>query len=145
MKKTTSSTRTRGPSRPTPPARPPRRSRAAAAVADAVARAATVDAVEPAADPAPAAAAPTVSIHADTAKPAAERMRKPAAPRRVRQACRLSEDEYARLGALKKRAGALARPMKRGELLRAGLHVLLRMPDDELFRALDALPAAPAD
>lgn len=142
MKKTTTSTRSRAPARPTPSARPPRRSRAATAVADAVARAATVDAVEPVADPAPA---PAMSIEADTEKSAGERARKPAVPRRVRQACRLSEDEYARLGALKKRAGSLARPMKRGELLRAGLHVLLRMPDDELFRALDALPAAPAD
>lgn len=142
MKKTTTSTRTRGTARPTPAARPPSRSRAAAAVADAVARAASVDAVEPAADPAPA---PALSIPADNATPAAERTRKPATPRRVRQACRLSGDEYARLGALKKRAASLARPMKRGELLRAGLHVLLRMPDDELFRALDALPAAPAD
>lgn len=111
-----------------------RRTRTATAIAEAIE---TTVAVNPPNDTAPAASPP---IEAD-ATPAPERARKPAAPRRVRQACRLSEDEYARLGGLKKRAAGLARPMKRGELLRVGLHVLLRMPDDELFRTLDALPS----
>ena len=63
---------------------------------------------------------------------------------RVRQNCRLTTAEYAELTALKKRAAALARPMKRGRLLRAGLLAMQRMSDAQLFALLDALPE-PAD
>lgn len=63
----------------------------------------------------------------------------------VRQSCRLTEAEYTQLTALKKRAAGLARPVKRGRLLRAGLHSLLCMSDDELFSLLDALPADAGD
>lgn len=63
----------------------------------------------------------------------------------VRQSCRLTEAEYTQLTALKKRAAGLARPVKRGRLLRAGLHALLCMSDDELFSLLDALPADAGD
>lgn len=63
---------------------------------------------------------------------------------RVRQTCRLTAGEYAELTALKKRAAALARPAKRGELLRAGLYALRRMDDAQLFALLDSLPDAAA-
>lgn len=58
----------------------------------------------------------------------------------VRQACRLTPSEYEALSALKKRASRLARPTKRGRLLRAGLYALQRMSDDELFALLDSVP-----
>ena len=70
--------------------------------------------------------------------------KEPRDARRIRQGCRLTTDEYARLGGLKKRAASLDRPMKRGDLLRVGLHALLQMPDAELFAALDALQRPPA-
>lgn len=84
-------------------------------------------------------------------KPATEAPKLPAAPVKpaaladtrvpgVRQACKLTADEYAQLTALKKRASRVARPMKRGELLRAGLHALLAMDDAALFAALDRVP-----
>lgn len=55
----------------------------------------------------------------------------------VRQACKLTEAEYGALSRLKKRASTLGRPMKRGELLRAGLQLLAALDDASLFSALD--------
>ena len=60
-----------------------------------------------------------------------------AASRWVRQDCKLTEAEYGALSLLKKRAAALARPMKRGELLRVGLQMLAHLDDAALFEALD--------
>lgn len=62
--------------------------------------------------------------------------------RQVRQVCKLSEQEYGQLSVLKKRSRNLARPMKRGELLRVGLQLLAALDDAALFDALDraALP-----
>ena len=56
----------------------------------------------------------------------------------VRQACKMTEREYDALTRLKRRAGQLARPMRRSELLRAGVQALARLDDVELFEALDA-------
>lgn len=79
-------------------------------------------------------------VETPAATPAAER-----APERVqwvRQSCRLTTAEYAELSLLKKRAAALARPTKRGSLLRAGLYALRGMSDAQLFALLDRLPEA---
>lgn len=58
----------------------------------------------------------------------------------VRQPCKLTEAEYDTLSSLKKRASGLARPMKRGELLRVGLQMLAALDDAALFEALDRAP-----
>lgn len=101
----------------------------------------TQAAPKPATAPSKAADASPAALAVDVSAPA-----KPATRVRwVSQTCRMTQPEYEQLSALKKRAGALARPMKRGRLLRAGLHALLCMPDDELFALLDSLPADPGD
>jgi hypothetical protein len=68
------------------------------------------------------------------AKPSSTRVRW------VRQSCRLTTAEYGELTEVKKRASALARPTKRGGLLRAGLYALRGMSDAQLFALLDSLP-----
>lgn len=103
---------------PAAPTMPRRRGRAAAGTA------ATSHPAQPAATP-------------DGASPAVPVATAPAVDW-TEQRLRLTTAEAAHLRTLKKRAAALARPMKRGELLRLGLALLGRMPDAELFAALDA-------
>lgn len=105
----------------------------------------TVPAVMPQA-PEPMPAAPEPAAPAKAAKAAPDESRAPA-PRTqwVRQSCRLTTAEYGELSTLKKRAAALARPMKRGRLLRAGLHAMCGMSDAQLFALLDSMPQAEAD
>lgn len=94
-------------------------------------------------EPLPAAppAAPSAA-HESTAPAGPSAPSRAQAPRVhwVRQSCRLTTAEYGELSALKKRAAALARPMKRGRLLRAGLYALRGMSDAQLFALLDSLP-----
>lgn len=49
---------------------------------------------------------------------------------------KLADDEYARLTVLKQRLETLGRSVKRGELLRAGLLVLMALNDDQLKSAV---------
>ncbi len=63
----------------------------------------------------------------------ATRAKKPKpGPRRYK----LADDEYAQLTALKRRLETLGSSIKRSELLRAGLLVLVAMNDDQLKRAV---------
>lgn len=88
----------------------------------------------------PAATAPA------KAKPAAPAPALPAKevrakkPKLVRDSFTIPKDEYAVIEALKQRANALAQPVKKSELLRAGLKMLAGLSDAALRSALQAVP-----
>lgn len=72
-------------------------------------------------------------------KPAkAEKARK---PKLVRDSFTIPKLEYVVLEELKQRATGLARPVKKSELLRAGIKALAAMPDATFLKALDNVPA----
>ncbi|RZS52282.1 hypothetical protein [Sphaerotilus mobilis] len=58
----------------------------------------------------------------------------------VRDSYTMPEQEYAQLDALKRRALALGHPVKKSELLRAGVAALVAMADDVLLAAVQAVP-----
>ena len=62
-------------------------------------------------------------------------------PKLVRDSFTIPKDEYAVIEALKQRASALAQPVKKSELLRAGLKVLASLSDNTLRTALQAVPS----
>lgn len=59
----------------------------------------------------------------------------------VRDSFTIPKIEYAVLEALKLRAAALARPVKKSELLRAGVAALNAMSDKAFLSALNAVPS----
>ncbi len=72
------------------------------------------------------------------ASPKPEKVRK---PKLVRDSFTIPKLEYLVVDALKARAAKLAQPVKKSELLRAGLKALAAMPDAALKLALQAVPA----
>lgn len=62
-------------------------------------------------------------------------------PKLVRDSFTIPKDEYTVLDTLKDRATALAHPVKKSELLRAGLKVLTGLSDSALRSALQAVPS----
>ena len=62
-------------------------------------------------------------------------------PKLVRDSFTIPKDEYAVIEALKQRANALAQPVKKSELLRAGLKMLAGLSDAALRSALQAVPS----
>lgn len=58
----------------------------------------------------------------------------------VRDGFTIPKDEYAVLDELKRRATALLRPAKKGEILRAGIAALKAMDDDAFAAALSVIP-----
>ena len=62
-------------------------------------------------------------------------------PKLVRDSFTIPKDEYAAIETLKQRCAALAQPVKKSELLRAGLKVLASMPDASLRKAVQAVPS----
>lgn len=101
------------------------------------AKKAPVKAVGKKAPPAPKAATPKP---ATTVPPTVEKNAKPKKPKLVRDSFTIPKDEYAVIDSLKLRAAALAQPIKKSELLRAGLKVLAGMSDAALRDALKAVP-----
>ncbi|HEY4079357.1 MAG TPA: hypothetical protein VGM81_01565 [Burkholderiaceae bacterium] len=75
---------------------------------------------------------------APVAKPAATP--KPAKIKLVRDSFTMPSDEYAVLGELKQRALKSAHPVKKSELLRAGVKLLAGLGDTALMRALSNVP-----
>ena len=59
----------------------------------------------------------------------------------VRDSFTIPKVEYQILDTLKKRAALLERPVRKSELLRAGIAALDRMQADELLVALNAVPS----
>jgi hypothetical protein len=58
----------------------------------------------------------------------------------VRDSFTIPKDEFGVLGELKHRAGKLAMPIKKSELLRAGIKALTAMTDSAFLAALKAVP-----
>lgn len=84
---------------------------------------------------APAAPAKPVNVVAE-AKPA-----KAKKPKLVRDSFTIPKAEYAVLDELKLRAAKLAHPVKKSELLRAGIKALNGLSDAALLAALKAVPS----
>lgn len=62
-------------------------------------------------------------------------------PKMVRDSFTFPKAEYAVLDELKQRAVKLAQPIKKGELLRAGIKALTSMSDAAFLQAIKAVPA----
>jgi hypothetical protein len=83
------------------------------------------------------------------AKPAVKAVTKPKAakpvkdkkPKLVRDSFTIPKAEYSVLAELKQRAGKLGSPIKKSELLRAGIKALAAMADSAFVAALKAVPA----
>ncbi|WP_395055702.1 hypothetical protein [Polaromonas sp.] len=73
--------------------------------------------------------------------PRAEKPAKPKKPKLVRDSFTIPKAEYGVLEELKQRAAALAHPVKKSELLRAGIKALAAMPDAAFLTALNNVPA----
>lgn len=61
----------------------------------------------------------------------------------VRDSFTMPSEDYALIALLKSRAIDFKRPAKKSELLRAGLQVLMQLPDGSLQAALNALRTLP--
>jgi hypothetical protein len=75
------------------------------------------------------------------AKPKAEKLVKAKKPKLVRDSFTIPKAEYTVLDDLKQRAGKLASPVKKSELIRAGIKALAAMSDAAFLVALKAVPA----
>ncbi|MES2974563.1 MAG: hypothetical protein V4757_13195 [Pseudomonadota bacterium] len=83
--------------------------------------------------------APKAPVKAAPA-PKAEKPPKVKKPKQVRDSFTMPKPEYAVLDALKLRASKLASPVKKSELLRAGIKALAAMPDAGFLAAVKAVP-----
>jgi hypothetical protein len=91
------------------------------------------------AKPAPQVAAKAVAKAAP--KAAAVKAEKVKKPKLVRDSFTIPKAEYLVVDALKQRAAKLAQPVKKSELLRAGIKALAALSDTALKAALQAVPA----
>jgi hypothetical protein len=105
----------------------------AAASTAAKAKSAPASKVEPKA-PLKAAAKPS-------SKQVAVKQDKVKKPKMVRDSFTFPKDEYTVLDALKLRAAKLGNPVKKTELLRAGIKAIAAMPDAKFLAALQAVPS----
>ncbi|MEO7954410.1 MAG: hypothetical protein ABIR35_10030 [Polaromonas sp.] len=62
-------------------------------------------------------------------------------PKLVRDSFTIPKAEFLVIDALKQRANQLARPVKKSELLRAGIKVLASLSDSAYLAALEQVPA----
>ena len=89
--------------------------------------------------------APTQAITKPVASPAVhvivDKAVKAKKPKLVRDSFTIPKPEYTVLDDLKQRAGQLNSPVKKSELLRAGIKALAAMSDAALLVALRAVPA----
>lgn len=74
-------------------------------------------------------------------KPAASAAEKAKKPKMVRDSFSIPKAEYAVLDALKLRSAKLNRPVKKTELLRAGIKVLAALSDTVFLAALKGVPS----
>lgn len=126
---------------PRPAAKTARRAAAKAAVkapAQTAAKTAAKRAARPARKAARQASAKTASA---SPKAAALPATKPAKIKLVRDSFTMPEQDHALISQLKKRALAGAHAAKKSEVLRAALHLLASLSDDELLVQLRAVPA----
>jgi len=120
------------PTNPVTAPKAPKASKAAKAAKKAAAEKAPASKPATATKPAKAAAA---------VKPTKATEPKSKKPKLVRDSFTIPKDEYTVLDTLKDRATALAHPVKKSELLRAGLKVLAGLSDSALRSALQAVPS----
>lgn len=93
--------------------------------------------------PAPVAKSPkprSKPLSKASAKPKVEKADKVKKPKLVRDSFTFPKTEYVVLDALKQRALKLAHPIKKGELVRAGIKAIAGMTDAALLQALKAVP-----
>ena len=64
---------------------------------------------------------------------------KPSKPKVIRDSFSLPKDDYGLIKVLQKRCLGLAQGVSKSELVRAGLHALVKMPDTELVKTLGSL------
>ena len=76
-----------------------------------------------------------------TTKAKDEKPAKVKKPKLVRDSFTIPKVEYSVLDELKQRAGKLTRPVKKSELLRAGIKALAAMSDAAFLASLKAVPA----
>ena len=74
-------------------------------------------------------------------KPKAEKTTKVKKPKLVRDSFTIPKAEYTVLDGLKQRAGKLSSPVKKSELIRAGIKALAAMSESAFLAALKAVPA----
>ena len=115
---------------------------AAPAVAAKKAKAAAAPAtVKPAAKAAPKAAPKAAAKPKAVAAPKVAKPPKEKKPKLVRDSFTIPKGEYLVLDELKARAGKLGHPVKKSELLRAGIKALAAASDVAYIQALTAVPA----
>ena len=85
---------------------------------------------------APQAAMPKKPLVNKVAAPKAPKLK----PKLVRDSFTMPKTEYAAIDVLKQRAAKLARPVKKSELLRAGIKLLSALDDKALLLAVNAVP-----
>lgn len=85
-------------------------------------------------------AAKKIAASKTVPSPKAVKPAKPKKPKMVRDSFTIPKAEYTVLEDLKLRSIKLMRPIKKGELLRAGIKALAAMPDSALLAALNAVP-----
>ena len=91
----------------------------------------------------PASASPKKIPAKPVASPAkaADKPAKARKPKLVRDSFTIPKIEYGVLDELKQRAAKLAHPVKKSEVLRAGIKALAALPDAVFLTALEAVPA----
>lgn len=87
------------------------------------------------------ATAPASRAASSSSTPTGNKEGKAKKPKLVRDSFTIPKDEYAAIETLKQRCAALAQPVKKSELLRAGLKVLTGMSDAALRKAVQAVPS----
>lgn len=98
---------------------------------------ATKPVTKPVSKPAPKAAAKPLVKAVDKAPAKAEKVKK---PKMVRDSFTMPKAEFAVIDALKVRATNLKKPVKKTELLRAGIKALAAMSDTAFLAAVTAVP-----
>lgn len=95
----------------------------------------------------------TATVVGKAAAPQAEKAKKPVKPveadkqpkakkpKLVRDSFTIPKDEYQVIDILKQRSAKLGQPMKKSELLRAGIKLLNRLDDTQFKQAVAAVPA----
>jgi hypothetical protein len=121
------------------PAKAPSKAVATKVAAKPVAKVTAKPAVKPVVQ-AKAAAAPAVKAK-PAAQPAAVKPVKVKKPKMVRDSLTMPKLEYAVLDTLKLRGAKLASPVKKTELIRAGIKALAAMSDAAFLSAIKAVPS----
>ena len=106
-----------------------------------VAKSVTKSAAKPVLKPSTKAGVTASSKIRVPAKPKVEKQLKAKKPKLVRDSFTIPKAEYTVMDDLKQRATKLAFPIKKSELLRAGIKALAAMSDQAFLAALQAVPA----